>query len=199
MSGNLDERGQTCSVPQRPTGTTGAPVSRGQAGGAGVAVQDRVEEGLTAGDGPLGQHDDHLTGPQSAAAARRIGSPDPLPRSTGIPPSARASWPTTGASKTSCLARKRTGRPSRARHQGEGGDVEVAPVVGGEQHRAAGRDVLDSADVEAGIGERLGPDERADQVVRLEPEQRGDARRHGPSARAATAAPRPPRPVSDRR
>ena len=50
-----------------------------------------------------------------AASAARMGWPDPLPRSTAMPPMARAIIPTTGASKISFLPRKRTGRPiSRA-------------------------------------------------------------------------------------
>ena len=47
----------------------------------------------------------------SADSAARSDAPEPLPRSTGMPPMARAIVPTTGASKISFLPRKRTGRP----------------------------------------------------------------------------------------
>jgi len=47
------------------------------------------------------------------AAARR-GVPLPVPRSTRMPPRAVASSPTTGASNTSLLPRKRTLRPAPA-------------------------------------------------------------------------------------
>ena len=49
--------------------------------------------------------------PARASAAASSGSSDPLPRSTRMPPSAVASWPTIGTSNTSFLPRKRTVRP----------------------------------------------------------------------------------------
>jgi hypothetical protein len=51
----------------------------------------------------------------SATAASASGSSDPVARSTGMPPMARANWPTTGASNTSRLPRNRTGRWRRAK------------------------------------------------------------------------------------
>jgi hypothetical protein len=50
-----------------------------------------------------------------AAPASLSGSSEPVPRSTRIPPNARASWPITGASNTSFFPRKRVVRPERAR------------------------------------------------------------------------------------
>ncbi len=112
MSGSLAERGQTCSVPKRPTGTTGAPVSVARRAVPVRPFRTGSKKASPRGMVPWGNTMTASPARREAAAAR-IGSPDRLPRSTGIPPSARASWPTTGASKISCLARKRTGRPIR--------------------------------------------------------------------------------------
>ena len=113
ISGTREARGQTRSVPHTPIGTTGAPVwaaSRAvpvrpfRTGSKNSAPRGMVPWGSTMTTSPA----------RSEAAALRIGSGDLVPRSTGMPPRARARRPTTGASKTSCLAKKRTGRPSRA-------------------------------------------------------------------------------------
>ena len=61
-------------------------------------------------------------------------------------------------------------------HQTEGGHVEVAPVVGGQQHGPPIGDVLDARDLEAGVGKGSRPEERAEEVVGLEPDHRGHTR-----------------------
>ena len=74
MMGTLDDRGQTRSVPHSPMGTTGAPVS---AASRAVPVWPRStgsKNASPAGNGPLGQHDDHLAGPQGRGGlAHRLG------------------------------------------------------------------------------------------------------------------------------
>ena len=109
-----DERGHTFSVPHRSRWAR--PRLRSPRPGGPRPVLPcsiGVEEGLAPRDGALREHDHHLAGPQ-----RRLGRAQrpvrPLPRSTGMPPMARAMAPTTGASKISFLPKNRTGRPSRA-------------------------------------------------------------------------------------
>ena len=111
--GTLDDRGHTFSVPHSPMGMTGAPVSAARRAAPVLPCRTGSKKASPRGMVPWGST--MTTSPaRRAAAARRIGSPDPLPRSTGMPPSARASCPTTGASNSSCLPMNRTGRPRRA-------------------------------------------------------------------------------------
>ena len=175
--GRRDERGQTCSVPHTPTGITGAPVSAASRAAPVLPISVGLEEGLAPRDGPLGHDHHHLTGPQGphrrgqGVAARRRS------RSTLIWPNSRASWPRTGASKTSFLPSARGLRPARMTVSPTATAIEVAAVVGDHDRRAGAGDVLGAGDVEAGVGVQLRPAERPDQVHRLEPEQLGHAGR----------------------
>ena len=175
--GKLDDRGQTASVFQSPTGITGAPVAGREASCAGLAQQHRVEEGPAPGDGPLGQDDEPLARRRAPAAAATSESAAAPCRSTAMPPRARAIWPTTGASKSSFLARNLVRRPFAGDDDREGCDVEVAAVIGDEQERSRVGDVLDPLDVETGVGEQFGPDGPLGEVERLGTEQRHDPRR----------------------
>ena len=112
-SGSLADRGQTCSVPHRPTGTTGAPVAAARRAVPVLPCSTGSKNASPRGIVPCGRT--MTTSPaRSAASAACSGRDEPLPRSTGMPPIARATQPSTGASNSSCLPRKRTGRPSRA-------------------------------------------------------------------------------------
>ena len=113
MLGTLDERGQTASVPERPTGTTGAPVEAARRAAPVLPWRTGSKKASPRGMVPSGRIT--TTSPaRSAASASTMGDCEPLPRSTGMPPSERATQPSTGTSKISCLPRKRTGRPRRA-------------------------------------------------------------------------------------
>ncbi len=109
-SGKRALRGQTFSVPQSPTGITGtrvwaarraAPQRPLSSGSKNAGPRGMVPWGMSATSWPA----------DSAAAAASSGSSEPVPRSTRMPPMALAMLPITGASKTSFLPRKRTGRP----------------------------------------------------------------------------------------
>jgi hypothetical protein len=111
--GRRSERGHTASVPHTPIGTTGTPVWAARraaphrpfsSGSKNARPRGIVPWGRMATSSPLA----------SAAAASSSGSSEPLARSTRMPPSARAMFPTTGASNTSRLPRNRTARPRRA-------------------------------------------------------------------------------------
>ena len=152
----------------------------GQPGRPGLALEHRVEERLAPGDGALGQDDDHLAGPQGGAWPVAIGSPG-----AGVPVDRD---PTEGPGQLAdhrgveqlLFAHEAHRAADPGGHQGQGGHVEVAAVVGDEDHRTLGRDVLDPVDGEAGVGEGLGPHERPDQVVRLESDHRRDPGRPVP-------------------
>ena len=197
--GTFDDRGQTRSVPHRPDGDDRCAGLGGQPGRAGVADQDRVEERLAPGNGPLGEDDDHLAGPQGgggpAHRVRRAAAPVDLDAAQGPGQAAHH-----GGVEHLLLGHE-PHRPAQAGgHDPDGGHVEVAPVVGGQQHRAgsAGCCSMPSS-VEPGVGEGLGPEEGPDQVVGLEARPPTGSPGAGPSTRAATAGPGPPPPAGGRR
>ena len=126
----------------------------------------------------------------ASASAQRLVRPAPPvdrdARPTPGPPS-----PTSGRVEQLALGQEAHRPAEPAGHHGQRRHVEVAAVVGGQQDRPPRRDVLEAVQVEAGVGEGLGADERPEQVVGLEADQRGDTRAGGPSARPATGGPRP--------
>ena len=133
--GTLDERGQTRSVPHRPIGMTGAPVSAASRAAPVWPTQDRIEEGLAPGDGPLGQDDDHLAGPQGGRGpphrVRRPAPPVHLDAAEGPGQVAH------DRGVEHLLLGQEAHRSAQAGgHDADGGHVEVAAVVGGQQHRA---------------------------------------------------------------
>jgi hypothetical protein len=113
MLGSRLERGQTFSVPHSPTGITGAFVIA-----ASRAAPQRPFSSGSKNAGPRGIVPCGIIATRcpssSTSAAARSGSSDPVPRSTRIPPIASMIGPTTGASNTSFLPRKRGERPRRA-------------------------------------------------------------------------------------
>ena len=113
MRGSRSDRGHTFSVPHSPMGTTGTFVSAARraapqrpfsSGSKNTGPRGMVPWGRIATSSPAAR----------AAAASTSGRSDPVERSTRMPPMARTREPTTGASKTSRLPRKRTARPRRA-------------------------------------------------------------------------------------
>ncbi len=110
-SGVRDERGHTFSVPHRPTGTTVAPVEAARRAVPVLPRRTGSKKSYPRGIVPCGSTMT-MSPAFRADSASRSGWSDPLPRSTEIPPMARAIGPTTGASKISFLPRKRTGRPT---------------------------------------------------------------------------------------
>ena len=111
--GRRAERGHTSSVPHSPTGTTGAAVMAARRAVPDFPLSTGSKKASPRGIVPWGRIT--TTSPASRARrASRSGASERVPRSTGMPPRARATGPITGASNTSRLARKRTGRPSRA-------------------------------------------------------------------------------------
>ena len=107
-----------------------------------------------AGDGALGHDRHHLPGlerlgrePQRLVRTARA-------RSTRMPPIALASCPTTGASNTSFLPEEADRPTGPGDGERQAGGVEVGTVVGDEDGRSGGRDVVRAVDVPAGVGER---------------------------------------------
>ena len=158
--------------PPHPDGEDRCAGHGGQPGRAGLALQHRIEELLAARDRPLGQdHDDlaRLEGTaRRRATARRSGCPGPPGSRPGPAPVGRRpvrrttrAWPGTA----------RAAQPGR--HHGQGHDVEVAAVVGGQDDRSAPGHAGDAVDVEARVGEQAGPHERSKHVVGLEPAHLG--------------------------
>ena len=173
-SGRRAERGQTFSVPHERDRHDGGAGRRGQARRAGLAVEHRIEEVVPTRDGPCGRT--MTTSPAfKAASAARSGWPDPLPRSTAIPPMAHAMHPDHRGVEDLLLAEEAHRSPDLAGDEGRRGDVEVAPVVRRQQDRAACGHVVDTRDVEAGVRKRQLAHERAEQVVRLESDDARDA------------------------
>ena len=129
---------------------------RGQPGRAPAALQLGLEErrapaGSCPGAGsPPARRWPAPRPPPSAARRTRVA------RSTRMPPSARATCPTTGASNTSRLPRNRTARPAPGERGPEGERVEVAAVVGDDDGRPGRGDAVDAVDVEAHPGQQLG-------------------------------------------
>ena len=155
--GSVEDRGQTASVFQSPTGMTGAPVLAASRAAPVLPFSSGSKNAFLAGWCP--------------AAGRRC--PRPLEHPLGRP------------ERSSRIAgtlhreyRRTPGRSGRRRgveelllaeeprrptlplhHQCDCGDVEVAAVVRHEDERTAVGDVLDARDVEAGIREQLRPHE----------------------------------------
>ena len=108
---------------------------------------------------------------------------------------ALAICPTIGASNTSFLPRKRTGRPRLASVERHRQRVEVAAVVADDDAGPFVRDVLVAGDVEAGVRDQLRARQRHQRLLRLDADDRQlrharPARRGARSASAGTARPR---------
>ena len=88
-------------------------------------------------------------------------------------------------------------RPADARrHDGQRDDVEVAAVVGGQDHRPSCRYALYTVDVEARIGEELGAHHVPQQVVGLDAPDRRHAGRAVPALDGPAVQPcRQPQPA----
>ncbi len=129
----------------------------------------------------------------SARRASRSGVSERLPRSTGIPPRARASWPDHRGVEQLALGQEPHGPAEAGRHDGQGHHVEVAAVVGGQDDRSPPRHAVDAVDVEAGVREqgRGGRRVAAGGRARARPPWAPPAA--GPSARRASAAAGPRR------
>ena len=157
---------------------------RGTGGGrqprrARLAVQHRVEEVVPTRDGALREDDHHFTRLESS-----FGGPQGLARTAstidGDAADGPGDHPDDGRVEDLLLAQEAHRTPDGAGHECQRGHVEVAAVVRGQQHRTALRHVLDAGDVEARIGKGQLADERTEHVVRLEPDDAGDARRTVP-------------------
>ena len=152
-------RGHTDSVFQSPTGITGARVSAARRAAPQRPLAPGSKKAGPRGIVPCG--DMEMSSPaRSAWAAASSGSSEPDARTTRMPPNALAKPPMTGASKTSFLPRKRAVRPARAITRLTGDAVEVAAVVEDQDAGPVDGDVLDAAQLEAGVRHQLGPVER---------------------------------------
>lgn len=111
--GNLADRGHTFSVPHKPTGITGTRDSWARRAAPQRPRSFGLKNSRPRGIVPCGIIAT-MSPAANASSAAWSGASEPVPRSTRMPPMARAKSPTTGASKTSFLPRKRTGRPRLA-------------------------------------------------------------------------------------
>ena len=112
-AGSRAERGHTFSVPQIPIGITGAPLIAASRAAPQRPRSSGSKNARHAGSCPPASAPT-MSPLASASAAACNGASDPVPRSTRMPPIALASCPTIGASNTSFLPRKRSGRPDWA-------------------------------------------------------------------------------------
>ncbi len=186
ISGIRADRGQTFSVPHNPIGTTTAPVDAASRAVPVFPLNAGSKKSAPARDRALGQHDDDLAGAQGrfGRAQRLVRSPAPVHRDATDGPCHEAHH---GCVENLLFAQETNGTPHPGGNEGECRHVEVTPMVGGQQDRPFRRDVLESRDVEARVGERRRPDERPQQVIRLEPDHTRHARRPVPMLNGPTA------------
>ena len=194
------DRGHTSSVPHKPDGDRpGRPVMAARRAAPVFPLSTGSKKDSPARDRPLREDRRPPRRPRRARLASRSGCVGARsPRSTGMPPRARASWPIDRRVEDLLLGQE-AHRPAQAgRHDGQGGDVEVAAVVGRQDDRAPRRARARRRRCRSARRGTLRAARRAEQVVGLEPSDGGHPRRAGPSARPATGAAGPPRAAGDR-
>ncbi len=191
-SGNRAFRGQTFSVPHRPTGMTGTRVLAARRAAPHRPLSSGSKNAGPRGIVPWGMSGDQLAGGQRVGRGlqRLVGAGPP------VDPDAAHGLGDVADDRgvEDLLLAQEAHRPALL-GQGHAHDqgVEVAAVVAADEAATARGDVLDALDVEAGEREELGPGEGLQHLLGLEAAQLGHARAGRRGAGPASAGRRPPR------
>jgi hypothetical protein len=170
--GNLELRGQTCSVPHTPTGITGALDSWASRAAPQRPFKLGVEERLAPGDGALGHQGHHLACGKCVGGGgqRLVRSTAPLhadatKRSGDIAHQRRVKH---------LLLAKEAHRPAGpGHHHAHRQRVEIRAVVGHDDRRTLLRQQVDAVHIEAHVGEKLASDKLKQQLLRLDAQKLG--------------------------